>query len=111
MNYNPKINLDRFEASFKAIDAHTAGEFCRIVYSGFPKPEGNTPIERKHWLEKNYNHYRTALMLEPRGHHDMFGAYICEPIDPRRLCRILHGYRRMAQHVRPLHHRRRHRGR
>ena len=83
MNYNPKINLDRFEASFKAIDAHTAGEFCRIVYSGFPKPEGNTPIERKHWLEKNYNHYRTALMLEPRGHHDMFGAYICEPIDPQ----------------------------
>ena len=67
MNYNPKINLDRFEASFKAIDAHTAGEFCRVVYSGFPKPEGNTPIERKHWLEKNYNHYRTALMLEPRG--------------------------------------------
>ena len=83
MNYNPKINLDRFEASFKAIDAHTAGEFCRIVYSGFPKPEGNTPIERKHWLEKHYNHYRTALMLEPRGHHDMFGAYICEPIDPQ----------------------------
>ena len=83
MNYNPKINLDRFEASFKAIDAHTAGEFCRIVYSGFTKPEGNTPIERKHWLEKNYNHYRTALMLEPRGHHDMFGAYICEPIDPQ----------------------------
>ena len=83
MNYNPKINLDRFEASFKAIDAHTAGEFCRIVYSGFPKPEGNTPIERKHWLGKHYNHYRTALMLEPRGHHDMFGAYICEPIDPQ----------------------------
>ena len=83
MNYNPKINLDRFEASFKAIDAHTAGEFCRVVYSGFPKPEGNTPIERKHWLEKNYNHYRTALMLEPRGHHDMFGAIICEPLDPQ----------------------------
>ena len=83
MNYNPKINLDRFEASFKAIDAHTAGEFCRVVYSGFPKPEGNTPIERKHWLEKNYNHYRTALMLEPRGHHDMFGAFICEPLDPQ----------------------------
>ena len=32
MNYNPKINLDRFEASFKAIDAHTAGEVCRLGY-------------------------------------------------------------------------------
>ena len=22
-------------------------------------------------------------MLEPRGHHDMFGAFICEPLDPQ----------------------------
>ena len=83
MNYNPRINLIRFEAGFKAIDAHTAGEFCRVVYSGFPKPEGSTPIERKRWLEKHCDQYRRALMLEPRGHHDMFGAYICEPIDPQ----------------------------
>lgn len=80
------------------------------MYSGFPKPEGNTPIERKHWLEKHYNHYRTALMLEPRGHHDMFGSvHLRAHRSSGRLCRILHGYRRMAQHVRPLHHRRRHR--
>lgn len=81
MKFEPKIKFDRFEASFKAIDAHTAGEFCRVVYTGFPEPVGNTPIERKHYLEKNYDNYRTALMYEPRGHHDMFGAYICEPID------------------------------
>ena len=83
MNFNPTINYDRFEAKLKAVDAHTCGEFCRVVYDGFPVPEGNTPIERKHWMEKNYDHYRTALMLEPRGHHDMFGAFICEPIDPQ----------------------------
>lgn len=83
MNFNPTINYDRFEAKLKAIDAHTCGEFCRVVYDGFPVPEGNTPIERKHWMEKNYDHYRKALMLEPRGHHDMFGAFICEPLDPQ----------------------------
>ena len=83
MNFNPTINYDRFEAKLKAIDAHTCGEFCRVVYDGFPVPEGNTPIERKHWMEKHYDHYRKALMLEPRGHHDMFGAFICQPLDPQ----------------------------
>ena len=45
-----------------------------MVIGGFPEPEGNTMIEKKKWLEDNYDHVRTALMLEPRGHHDMFGA-------------------------------------
>ena len=80
MNLNPKINLDAFEASFTCVDTHTVGEFTRIIFSGFPMPEGNTPIERKHFIEKNYDKYRQALMFEPRGHHDMFGAFITEPI-------------------------------
>ena len=37
-------------------------------------------IEKKKWMEEKYDHVRTALMLEPRGHHDMFGAFLCEPI-------------------------------
>lgn len=82
MALNPKLNLDSFEASFKAIDTHTVGEFTRILVSGFPELEGNTMIERKNYLAKNYDKYRQALMYEPRGHHDMFGAYICEPINP-----------------------------
>ncbi len=79
---NPKLNLDAYEASFKAIDTHTVGEFTRVLFSGFPKLEGNTPIERKHYLQEHYDKYRQALMFEPRGHHDMFGAYITEPISP-----------------------------
>lgn len=35
-------------------------------------------IEKKKWLEDNYDHVRTALMLEPRGHHDMFGGFLCD---------------------------------
>lgn len=82
MALSPKLNLDSFEASFKAIDTHTVGEFTRILFSGFPQLEGNTMIERKNFLAKNHDKYRQALMYEPRGHHDMFGAYICEPINP-----------------------------
>ncbi|MCP1102895.1 proline racemase [Aequitasia blattaphilus] len=81
MEINPKLNLDKYEASFKAIDTHTVGEFTRIITSGFPELIGNTPIEKKHYLAKNYDKYRQALMFEPRGHHDMFGAYLTEPIN------------------------------
>ena len=82
MALNPKLNLDAFEASFTAIDTHTVGEFTRILFSGFPVLEGNTMIERKNFLANNHDIYRQALMFEPRGHHDMFGAYICEPVNP-----------------------------
>lgn len=83
MEINPKLNLDAFEASFHAIDTHTVGEFTRIITSGFPKLEGDTMIERKNFLAKHYDKYRQALMFEPRGHHDMFGALLTDPIHPK----------------------------
>lgn len=82
MEINPKLNPDAFEASFRAIDTHTVGEATRILVSGFPKLEGNSMIEKKEYLAKNFDKYRTALMHEPRGHHDMFGAYLTEPVNP-----------------------------
>lgn len=81
MELKANVNFDRFEAQLQVVDAHTNGEFCRMVIGGFPEPEGNTMIEKKKWMEENYDHVRTALMLEPRGHHDMFGAFLCEPVD------------------------------
>lgn len=80
MSFNPTLNKERFEAAFTVVDSHTVGEFTRIVLSGFPKLEGNTMMERKSFLVNHCDDYRTALMLEPRGHHDMFGAIITEPI-------------------------------
>ena len=78
----PVLNTERFEACFKAIDAHTEGEFCRVVYAGFPEGKGDTILDRKYYLQEHYDEYRKALMLEPRGHHDMFGAVLGEPINP-----------------------------
>ena len=49
----PVLNTERFEACFKAIDAHTEGEFCRVVYAGFPEGVGDTILERKYYLQKN----------------------------------------------------------
>ena len=81
MAYEANVKMDRFEAQLKVVDAHTNGEFCRMVIDGFPEPEGNTMIEKKKWMEANYDHVRTALMYEPRGHHDMFGGFIITPVN------------------------------
>ena len=80
MSLNPTLNKERFEAAFTVVDSHTVGEFTRIVLSGFPELEGNTMMELNIFLVNHCDHYRTALMLEPRGHHDMFGVILTEPI-------------------------------
>lgn len=66
--------------TFYTIDSHTMGEPTRIVVSGFPALKGQTMMKRKKYLEKNYDHFRRALMLEPRGHRDMFGAIVTQPV-------------------------------
>ena len=63
----------------RTIDAHTAGEPLRLVIEGFPTIEGATMLEKREWLRTNHDHLRTALMLEPRGHADMYGAVLTEP--------------------------------
>lgn len=75
-----KPNLLPKDHIFKAIDSHTMGEPTRIIYEGFPELIGNTMMERKEYLEKTFDHYRKALMLEPRGHRDMFGALLTTPV-------------------------------
>lgn len=82
MELKANVNFERFETALQVVDAHTVGEFCRVVIGGFPEPEGATMIEKKKWMEENYDQVRTALMFEPRGHHDMFGAFLCDPVDP-----------------------------
>jgi trans-L-3-hydroxyproline dehydratase len=64
------------------IDAHAAGEPLRLVVDGLPSPEGATMLEKRAWAEKRLDHFRRALMLEPRGHADMYGALLTEPVTP-----------------------------
>jgi trans-L-3-hydroxyproline dehydratase len=55
---------------------HTGGESLRIPISGLPPIYGNTVIEKRRYFMKHYDHIRTGLMLEPRGHADMYGAIL-----------------------------------
>lgn len=68
-----------FSRGIQAIDSHTAGEPTRIVTGGIPNIPGKTMPEKKAYLEENLDYLRTAIMLEPRGHNDMFGSIITPP--------------------------------
>ena len=46
MKLQANVNFDRFEAQLQVVDAHTVGEFCRVVIGGFPEPGGITMIEK-----------------------------------------------------------------
>ena len=69
----------KFIKSIHAVDSHTAGESTRVVVGGIPKIPGKSMPEKKEWLEKNLDYLRTAIMLEPRGHNDMFGSIMTQP--------------------------------
>jgi proline racemase len=68
--------------TIRTIDAHAAGEPLRLVVDGIPAPEGATMLEKRAWAQKRLDHFRRALMLEPRGHADMYGALLTEPVTP-----------------------------
>ena len=60
------------------IDMHTGGEPLRIPISGLPEIKGNSVLEKRRYFMENFDHLRTGLMFEPRGHADMYGAIISE---------------------------------
>jgi proline racemase len=62
------------------VEAHTAGEPFRIITSGAPRVPGKTILERIAWLQDNADEIRRAMMLEPRGHADMYGGLVTEAV-------------------------------
>lgn len=66
----------KFSRYLMAVDSHTMGEPTRVVIGGIPNIPGKTMAEKKACMEHNYDHLRTALMNEPRGHLNMFGSVI-----------------------------------
>lgn len=65
----------------KTIDMHTGGEPLRVIVDGFPELRGNSVLEYRRCCKENYDHLRTALMFEPRGHPDMYGCILVPPND------------------------------
>ncbi len=70
------------QISISTIESHTAGEPLRVIIEGYPVIEGDTILEKREFVKENFDHLRKGLMLEPRGHSDMYGAIITESTTP-----------------------------
>lgn len=65
----------------KTIDMHTGGEPLRVIVDGFPELKGTNVLEYRRFCKENFDHLRTALLFEPRGHADMYGCILTPPND------------------------------
>ncbi len=73
------MNEPRYEpppdwTRIRTIEAHTGGEPLRVIVSGFPVLRGDTILAQRRDARENHDALRKALMWEPRGHADMYGA-------------------------------------
>jgi trans-L-3-hydroxyproline dehydratase len=63
----------------QTMDLHAAGEPLRIIRSGFPDVPHMPVLERRRWVRENADYVRRAIIQEPRGHRDMYGAILLPP--------------------------------
>ncbi len=76
---NPNWELPKDWLNIKTIDMHTGGEPLRVFTSGLPEIKGKTILEKRRYFRDNFDYIRTGTMFEPRGHADMYGAFLTEP--------------------------------
>lgn len=63
------------------IDSHTGGEPTRVAIAGGPELGGGTMAERARVFREKYDHFRSAVVNEPRGSDVVVGALLVEPVD------------------------------
>ena len=66
----------------QSIEMHTGGEPLRVLTNGLPEIKGKTILEKRRFFREHFDHIRTGIMWEPRGHADMYGAILTEPVTP-----------------------------
>jgi proline racemase len=69
-------------STITTIDAHAAGEPLRVITGGLPPIPGDTILAKRRYAREHIDHLRRALMFEPRGHADMYGCILTEPVTP-----------------------------
>lgn len=66
----------------RTIDAHAAGEPLRVITGGWPDVPGASILEKRRYAAERHDALRRVLMWEPRGHADMYGCLLTEPVTP-----------------------------
>jgi proline racemase len=73
----------------RTIDVHAAGEPLRVIVEGVPPIPGGSMLEKRRYAQDHLDTLRRRLMWEPRGHADMYGAIITEPVSAGGDCGVL----------------------
>ncbi|MGE3507596.1 MAG: proline racemase family protein [Vicinamibacterales bacterium] len=85
------------------VDAHVGGAPVRLITGGAPSPRGRSMRDKARWMARHADAVRTCLMGEPRGHRDMTGAMLTEPVSPGSHAGLIFmhgdGYMPMAGHA------------
>jgi proline racemase len=58
------------------------GQATRVLIAGLPPLRGTTMKEKQTYFAEHCDHIRTSLMQEPRGHANMLGAVLTDPVTP-----------------------------
>lgn len=66
----------------RILDSHTGGEPTRLVLEGGPDLGRGPLAERVARFRAEFDHYRSAIVNEPRGSDVMVGALLVEPHEP-----------------------------
>ena len=77
----PAGDLSSAAVLITAIDYHTAGEPFRIVSGGVGPIPGATMLEKRRHAREHLDRVRKLLVYEPRGHADMYGCFLTDPVD------------------------------
>ena len=66
----------------RVIDSHTGGEPTRVIIAGGPPLGSGSVAEQLECFRTHCDHFRSAVVNEPRGSDAVVGALLCEPADP-----------------------------
>lgn len=66
----------------QVIDSHTGGEPTRVVVAGGPDLGSGSVVERCRVFARDFDHFRSAVVNEPRGSDVLVGALLVEPVNP-----------------------------
>jgi proline racemase len=78
-----------FPGSVRVVDSHTEGEPTRVVIDGWPALVGDAMAERRDDLRTRWDHLRSAVIREPRGHDALVGALLTPAVRPGSIAGVL----------------------
>lgn len=65
-------------SALKTVDMHTGGEPVRILRKPIDFGDVSTVLQKRKHLQNNLDHIRRMLIMEPRGHYDMYGCVLVD---------------------------------